>query len=159
MYCVRLVCVTGPAGAYGLDLGTSVVELLELVLPALPDGVMLKLGMSNPPHLLQRLPGVAACLRHPRMYSFVHVPVQSGSNAVLARMNREYTREDFEQVRRLLCAAGFTLRRMFLAFWLILPKHDQDFWKSQPTLRHARRDLVDAGQLLHLIQNTTSFLF
>lgn len=32
------------------------------------------------------------------MYAFLHVPVQAGSNKVLRDMNREYTREEFEQV-------------------------------------------------------------
>ncbi|KAI6241163.1 Threonylcarbamoyladenosine tRNA methylthiotransferase [Aphelenchoides fujianensis] len=35
---------------------------------------------------------------HPRVYSFLHVPVQSGSSAVLAEMKREYNREQFVQV-------------------------------------------------------------
>ena len=39
---------------------------------------------------------MAKVLLHPRVYSFLHVPVQSGSNSVLADMKREYTREDFE---------------------------------------------------------------
>ncbi len=33
------------AGAYGLDIGTNIVELLRDVLTAVPDGVMVKLGM------------------------------------------------------------------------------------------------------------------
>ena len=35
-------------------------------------------------------------LQHPQVYSFLHIPVQSGSNSVLEEMKREYTREDFE---------------------------------------------------------------
>lgn len=37
-------------------------------------------------------------LSHPRVYSFLHVPVQSGSDAVLTDMKREYCRNDFERV-------------------------------------------------------------
>ena len=37
-------------------------------------------------------------LSHPRVYSFLHVPVQSGSDSVLADMKREYCRKEFEQV-------------------------------------------------------------
>ena len=37
------------------------MALLQLVLPELPDGVMLKLGMTNPPYMLQRLQGIAEC--------------------------------------------------------------------------------------------------
>jgi threonylcarbamoyladenosine tRNA methylthiotransferase CDKAL1 len=37
-------------------------------------------------------------LSHPRVYSFLHVPVQCGSNNVLDKMNREYLIEEFEEV-------------------------------------------------------------
>ncbi|KAL3275592.1 hypothetical protein HHI36_020347 [Cryptolaemus montrouzieri] len=37
-------------------------------------------------------------MSHPRVYAFLHVPVQSGSDQVLADMKREYCREDFEHV-------------------------------------------------------------
>lgn len=38
---------------------------------------------------------MAAILSHPRVYSFLHVPVQSGSDAVLSDMKREYSVADF----------------------------------------------------------------
>ncbi|KAL4704489.1 hypothetical protein ACJJTC_015092 [Scirpophaga incertulas] len=37
-------------------------------------------------------------MHHPRVYKFLHVPVQAGSDQVLADMRREYTRNDFENV-------------------------------------------------------------
>lgn len=41
---------------------------------------------------------MAAILSHPRVYSFLHVPVQSGSDKVLADMKREYTAADFREL-------------------------------------------------------------
>ena len=38
---------------------------------------------------------MAAILNHPHVYSFLHVPVQCGSDCVLAEMRREYTVSDF----------------------------------------------------------------
>ena len=37
-------------------------------------------------------------LAHPRVYSFLHVPVQSGSDTVLEDMRREYFVKDFRRV-------------------------------------------------------------
>ena len=41
---------------------------------------------------------MADILNHPRVYSFLHIPVQSGSNAVLSDMKREYSVADFVHV-------------------------------------------------------------
>ena len=82
-------------GAYGRDLGTSIAVLLERVTSVLPeDGrTMLRIGMTNPPYILEHLKFIGQCLHHLFVYSYLHIPVQSGSNAVLERMKREYTIE------------------------------------------------------------------
>ncbi|GAQ84969.1 Hypothetical protein KFL_002150050 [Klebsormidium nitens] len=87
-------------GAYGRDIGTDLPTLLRALVAELPaDGsVMLRVGMTNPPFILEHLDAIADVLRHPSVYAFLHVPVQSGSNAVLKGMNREYTVEDFRTV-------------------------------------------------------------
>ena len=41
---------------------------------------------------------MAKILQHPRVYSFLHVPVQSGADPVLAAMKREYTISQFKEV-------------------------------------------------------------
>jgi len=87
-------------GAYGRDIGTNLPSLLRLLIRELPlDGrVMLRVGMTNPPFILEHLPAIAACLRDPRVFAYLHVPVQSGSDEVLRRMNREYTASEFRRV-------------------------------------------------------------
>ena len=82
-------------GAYGRDIGTNIVELLREVVAEIPDGCMMRIGMTNPPYILEHLDGIAEILNHKSVYSFLHVPVQSGSDAVLSAMRREYNREDF----------------------------------------------------------------
>ena len=41
---------------------------------------------------------MAKILNHPRVYSFLHVPIQSASDSVLADMKREYCADDFRHV-------------------------------------------------------------
>ncbi|XP_055603413.1 threonylcarbamoyladenosine tRNA methylthiotransferase [Uranotaenia lowii] len=85
-------------GTYGRDIGTSLPELLWKLTEVIPEGCMLRLGMTNPPYILEHLEEMAKVLLHPRVYSFLHVPVQSGSDSVLGDMKREYCRADFEQI-------------------------------------------------------------
>ena len=72
------------------------------------DGAMVRLGMTNPPYILQHLDDIASFLRQPNVFSFLHIPVQSGSNRVLKAMQREYTVEDFCTVVDTLQVALFS---------------------------------------------------
>ena len=56
---------------------------------------MIRIGMANPPYILEHVNQMIKILNHPNVYSFIHIPVQSGSNAVLDKMLREYTIEEF----------------------------------------------------------------
>eukprot|EP01006_Ploeotia_vitrea_P013386 TRINITY_DN35065_c0_g1_i1.p1 TRINITY_DN35065_c0_g1~~TRINITY_DN35065_c0_g1_i1.p1 ORF type:complete len:545 (+),score=55.37 TRINITY_DN35065_c0_g1_i1:45-1679(+) len=85
-------------GAYGRDIGTDIAQLLRALVEVIPDGVMLKIGMTNPPYMLEHLDAIAEILNHPRVYSFMHIPVQAASNRILSEMKREYTIEEFELV-------------------------------------------------------------
>ena len=73
-------------------------ELLWQLVEVIPDGAMMRCGMTNPPYILEHLQDMAAILNHPRVYSFLHVPVQSASDAVLTDMKREYCQQDFRRV-------------------------------------------------------------
>ncbi|KAJ3337781.1 hypothetical protein HDU93_000509 [Gonapodya sp. JEL0774] len=87
-------------GAWGADLGLGLPDLLRplaLLLPKYPHA-MLRLGMANPPHIRRHLPSLIEFLNHPQVYSFIHIPVQSGSDKVLHDMRREYTAEGFWEV-------------------------------------------------------------
>ncbi|ESL06451.1 tRNA modification enzyme [Trypanosoma rangeli SC58] len=83
-------------GAYGIDINTDLVCLLRAIVKELEGtDVMLRVGMSNPPYLLRQLDDFAALLKHPNLYEFMHIPIQSGSNRVLEAMQREYSVEEF----------------------------------------------------------------
>lgn len=85
-------------GTYGRDIGTSLPELLWKLVEVIPENCMMRIGMTNPPYILEHLEEMSKILKHPRVYSFLHLPVQSGSDQVLSDMKREYTRKDFEHV-------------------------------------------------------------
>lgn len=96
--CCEIWLTSEDTGAYGRDIGSSLPELLWQLVEVIPENCMLRVGMTNPPYILEHLEEVSKVLQHPRVYSFLHVPVQSGSDAVLADMKREYCRKDFEHV-------------------------------------------------------------
>jgi threonylcarbamoyladenosine tRNA methylthiotransferase CDKAL1 len=84
-------------GAYGEDIGTDIAELLEALL-AIEGDFMVRLGMANPEHAKKHTKKLINIYKHEKMFKFIHIPVQSGSNAVLGRMGRKYSAENFELV-------------------------------------------------------------
>jgi len=95
-------------GAYGLDLvdeargikkgDITIVTLLEALVARVPEGKMLRLGMTNPPYMARHAKKVAEVLAHPCVFEFLHVPVQSGCDEVLKNMRREYTSAVFSRM-------------------------------------------------------------
>lgn len=72
---------------------TSFAELLFQVHEQVPDLRRLRFITSYPRDFSdEALDAMAAC---PRICRYLHIPVQSGSNAVLKRMNRGYTVEQY----------------------------------------------------------------
>ena len=65
-------------------------HLLETVALAAPD-MRIRFTTSHPKDMSNATLEVIA--RYPNVCKFIHLPVQSGSNAVLKAMNRKYTRE------------------------------------------------------------------
>ena len=58
--------------------------------------------MTNPPYILDHLEAIAKIMNSDRVYKFLHVPIQSGSDVVLGDMKREYTADDFSRVVNVL---------------------------------------------------------
>lgn len=85
-------------GTYGRDIGTSLPELLWELVKVIPNDCMMRIGMTNPPYIIEHLEEMSKILDHPRVYSFLHIPVQSGSDQILVDMKREYSCSEFEYV-------------------------------------------------------------
>ena len=56
----------------------------------LPHEFFLRMGMVNPKFLINEMEQLNAIFSLENVYKLLHVPIQSGSNKVLKRMNRDY---------------------------------------------------------------------
>jgi len=84
-------------GAYGLDSGRRLPELIE-VLSELKYDFRLRIGMMNVSSIQDIVENLLRAFKNPKVYKFLHLPVQSGSDRVLERMGRGYTASDFKQI-------------------------------------------------------------
>jgi MiaB-like tRNA modifying enzyme len=69
-------------------------ELLKR-LSSFPGRYFIRVGMMTPNQALPILDDLVEAYRSERIFKFLHVPVQSGSDEVLRRMGRRYTVDDF----------------------------------------------------------------
>ena len=65
--------------AYGSDQGTNLAELLERLVQV-PGNFKLRVGMMNPNSALCIQEELIRAFRSPKIYRFLHIPVQSGSD-------------------------------------------------------------------------------
>ena len=95
---VREVTLLGQTvNAYGRDL-TPASDLAALLaqVSAVEGIARIRFTTSNPYNMTQRL--VEALRDLPSVCNYLHLPLQSGSNRLLERMNRGYTRERYLQL-------------------------------------------------------------
>lgn len=67
-------------------------QLLNMVAEACPE-IRIRFSTSNPQDMHEEVLHVMA--KHDNICKYIHLPVQSGSTAVLQRMNRQHTREEY----------------------------------------------------------------
>jgi MiaB-like tRNA modifying enzyme len=80
--------------AYGLDKGKrELPELLNSILK-LKGKFFIRLGMMNPNNVKPILKKLIECYKDKKMFKFIHIPIQSGSDKVLEEMDRKYKVKD-----------------------------------------------------------------
>jgi tRNA A37 methylthiotransferase MiaB len=67
---------------------------------SLKGDFFVRLGMSNPRIVIDLIDDLIEVYKHPKMFKFLHVPAQSGSDRVLDIMKRDYSADDFRFIVR-----------------------------------------------------------
>ena len=83
--------------AYGSDRASDLAQLLDR-LAAIPGEFMLRVGMMNPDSLLGIQGQLLRAFSSPKIYRFLHIPVQSGSDRILEEMGRRYHAGDIPEL-------------------------------------------------------------
>lgn len=96
--CKEIWLTSQDNGAYGVDKeNPNLPELLRAVC-AIKGSFQIRVGMMNPSNVLKFLPELIEVFKDEKIYKFIHVPVQAGSDEVLKNMNRQYSIDDFKKV-------------------------------------------------------------
>ena len=72
---VELWLTSEDTGAYGRDIGVTLPELLWQLVEVIPEGAMMRIGMTNPPYILEHLEVHLDMLRHKHatVMTFIHI--------------------------------------------------------------------------------------
>lgn len=129
-------------GCYGLDIGSDLGNLLSIV-QAVDGDFMIRVGMMNPDSLNMVDGKVQAAWSGDKVYKFLHLPVQSGSDSVLKAMKRGYGVRTFEAQ-----VASFRshFRRMSLSTDIITGfpgETDEDHRASVELIERVRPSIVN----------------
>ncbi len=82
------------AGVFGHDTGETLPDLLTTL--DLIEGLhMFRLGMFNPNLVIDSIEDLAEIMVSNHYFKFFHIPLQSGSDNVLDRMERQYTAKEW----------------------------------------------------------------
>ena len=95
--CKEIWLTSQDNGDYGFewDKKSHLPELMRRISDIKGD-FMIRVGMTNPIGVMGVADELVDAFAHEKVYKFVHIPVQAGSNEILRRMARRYTADDFK---------------------------------------------------------------
>ena len=80
--------------AFGRDSGEKLSDLIKEV-ANLEGDFRVRVGMMHPKNILNDVDEIIDAMKHPKVYNFIHLPVQSGSDKVLSDMRRGHTVDQY----------------------------------------------------------------
>lgn len=143
--CREIWLTSQDCGCYGFDINTSLTDLLRHV-TRIKGNFRVRLGMSNPNHIKPLLSDLIKLYRDKKLYKFLHIPIQSGSDNVLRDMNRHYETKDFRQI-----VTKFRLKIHDVTIWTDVivgfpGETDTDFKETIGLLRATEPDFVNLSK-------------
>jgi len=84
-------------GCYGFDIDSDLPELVNSVVD-IPEKFFVRVGMMNPMYMPRIRDNLLKSFESSKVFKFLHVPVQSGSDKVLNDMKRGHTANTFIDV-------------------------------------------------------------
>lgn len=95
--CVELQLTAQDTAAYGKDTGNSLSELVNNI-TGIEGDFRVRVGMMHPKSIICNVDGLIEAFKSDKVYKFLHIPLQSGNDGLLADMNRGHSVHEFKDV-------------------------------------------------------------
>ncbi len=134
--------------AFGRDTGEKLSDLIKEV-ANLDGDFRVRVGMMHPKNILNDVDEIIDAIKHPNVYDFIHLPVQSGSNKVLDDMNRGHS---IEQYIEIVNKFRSEIPDLTLATDIIVgypTETDEDFTRTVDFLNSVKPNLIHLSKYQH----------
>jgi len=132
-------------GCYGFDIDSDLPELVDSVVD-IPEKFFVRVGMMNPMYMPRIRDNLLKSFESSKVFKFLHVPVQSGSDKVLNEMKRGHTANTFIDVTS-------QFRKKFESFTISTDvivgfptETEDDFEMTLKLLEETRPDIVNLSK-------------
>lgn len=134
--------------AFGRDSGEKLSDLIKEV-ANLKGDFRVRVGMMHPKNVLGNADEIIDAIKHPKVYDFIHLPVQSGSDKVLSEMRRGHT---ISQYLDIVSKFRNEIPDLTLAVDIIVgypTENDGDFDQTVKLLENVRPSLIHLSKYQH----------
>ena len=132
-------------GCYGFDIGTDLPSLVNAV-SEIPEEFMIRVGMMNPMYMPRIKEKLIESYDNDKIFKFLHIPVQSGSNKVLHGMKRGHTSETYKEIVKM---ARQRFEKFTISTDIIVgfpTEAHEDFEKTMELLDETKPDVVNLSR-------------
>lgn len=143
--CKEIWLTSTDNGCYGFDIGTDLPTLINAV-NDIPKDFAVRVGMMNPMYMARIKKDLVKAYENNKVYKFLHVPVQSGSNKVLNDMKRGHTANTFRDIVKIFRDrfSHFTVSTDVIVGFPSETK--EDFERTVEMLKETRPDIVNLSR-------------
>ena len=132
-------------GCYGFDIGTDLPSLVNTVVE-IPEDFMVRVGMMNPMYMPRIKDKLIESYDSDKVFKFLHIPVQSGSDKVLQDMKRGHTAGTFREIVKKIKErfSQFTISTDIIVGFP--SETEEDFQKTIALLDETKPDVVNLSR-------------
>lgn len=146
--CVEIELTAQDTAAFGHDTHEKLSDLIKEV-ASLNGNFRIRIGMMHPKNIFDDLDGIIEAFKLPKVYKFMHLPVQTGSDKVLKEMNRRHTIKEYKDFVDKMRKA---IPELTLATDIIVgypTETDEDFLETIRLLREIKPSIVHLSKYQH----------
>lgn len=143
--CKEIWLTSTDNGCYGFDINTDLPTLVRAV-SEIPEDFMIRVGMMNPMYMPRIKDELIESFDSDKVYKFLHIPVQSGSDKVLNDMKRGHT---VNTVKEIIKKAKERFENFTISTDVIVgfpSETNEDFEKTFDLINEIRPDIVNLSK-------------